>query len=828
MNILVVDDREENLYLMQHELAAAGHGVSGAADGAKALEQLRQGGFDMVISDILMPVMDGFELCRRIRADGHLSRLGFVIYTATYTGPQDESFALGIGADRFVQKPCDTGQLLDILDGVLAGRRDSGPPPPRAAQPEGAVLRLYNERLIRNLEAKNQQLEEEARARRSAEESLRQSEQKLRQLFASIRDAIVVADLEGGIIQVNQAFCTQFRVGSAAALGQRMARLSADPQCPWNQPVTESATGANAQRIVSLLRWDGSSFPGEVQSYFLRNDEGEVIGLVAVVHDVSDRLRRAEELRRAREFLDAVINAMPVALFCKDSEEHRFRLWNRAAEEMFGMSAEQALGRNDYDFFPKDQADFFWDKDNESIALGRIVDIPEEPITRSDGTLRYLHTRKVPVKGPDGQPGWLLAVSEDITERRAASHQLRLAHAEAEELLSVLSAMLIGIDGQGRVVRYNAAAERLLGLKAAEVKGRTLQDSGIALDWTAVMPLITTTLADGATRGLHDVRCTHAGGEVLFLDITVNRAQPVGPGGSHSVILVGYDTTKRRQLEVQRTQGQKLEAVGQLAAGIAHEVNTPIQFVGDNLNFLGNAFRDLGSVVAAVQTRLQQGAVIDGELARVAEHVDLAYLLEQVPQAIGQALEGVSRVTEIVRALKEFSHPDTGTKEPVDINRCLLTTLTVARNEYKYAAEVATSLTPDLPCVPGMAGQLGQVFVNLVVNAAHAIREKRQSSGGRGLISISTGVVGGMVEIRIRDDGVGIRPAHRKHLFTPFFTTKPVGQGTGQGLALCHAVVVGNHGGSIACESEYGHGCTFIIRLPVAEASGQHRAQPPG
>jgi len=826
MNILIVDDREENRLQLERVLVGSGHTAKLATNGAVALDLLQTGTFDMVISDILMPLLDGYELCRRIRATERFNRLGFIVYTATYTGSQDEAFALGLGADRFVSRPCEPVRLLRLISEVHSARRQVNEPTPRhTAVQESSVLKLYNERLVKNLEDKMQLLEQEAEARRQAEASLQRNEEELRQVFESIRDGIVVADLEGRINKVNRAFCLQFRVKAQEALGQDISRLSGDADRPWNLDASETRTGSPGMRLITLRRWDGSTFPGEAQSCFLRDDEGVIIGLVGLVHDVTERQRQAEELRRTRAFLDTVINAMPVALFCKDNAERRYRLWNHAAEEMIGLKAAQVIGRCDHELFTKAQADSLRAKDDQTIASGQLVDVAAEPFTLPDGSLRYRHTRNVTVNGPNGQQGWLLGVSEDITERRAAAEQLRSAHAEAEEILSILSAILIGLDCQGRIVRFNETAERVLGRRASDVRGLLLQDCGVGLDWDAILPLISATLADGVSRLRHEVRCKRGDAGDVFLDLNVIRARPLARECQYSAILVGYDTTHVRQMETQRAQGQKLEAVGHLAAGIAHEVNTPIQFIGDNLKFLGDSHRDLAAVIAVVQARLANGAETDRELAQLADRVDLAYLAEQVPRAISQSLEGVSRVTEIVRALKEFAHPDAGMQQPVDINHCLLTTLTVACNEYKYAAEVVTRLEPDLPTVPGMAGQLGQVFLNLVVNAAHSISEQTRASGGRGTITISTQQLADMVEIRIADTGTGIRPEHRQRLFTPFFTTKPVGQGSGQGLALCHAVVVGHHGGSIDCESEYGHGCTFIIRLPL-RASGSDAQRP--
>ena len=259
----------------------------------------------------------------------------------------------------------------------------------------------------------------------------------------------------------------------------------------------------------------------------------------------------------------------------------------------------------------------------------------------------------------------------------------------------------------------------------------------------------------------------------------------------------------------QLLQAQKLESIGQLAAGIAHEINTPTQFIGDNLRFLADAFADLQSLWDAVG-RLPAAA------ASIPETLDLPYLLEEVPRAIAQSLEGVERVANIVRSMKEFSHPGSDEMQPVDLNRALASTLTVCRNEWKYVADAVTDFDPQLPLVNCLPGACNQVFLNLIINAAHAIADKqRQGADDKGLIAIRTRSEGEWVEIRVSDTGTGISEQFRAKVFDPFFTTKEVGRGTGQGLAIARSVVVDKHGGTLTFETETGRGATFIVRLPV-------------
>jgi signal transduction histidine kinase len=294
----------------------------------------------------------------------------------------------------------------------------------------------------------------------------------------------------------------------------------------------------------------------------------------------------------------------------------------------------------------------------------------------------------------------------------------------------------------------------------------------------------------------------HSAGRDLLLEVSFSEF--VDNRQKNILTAVIRDMTERRLLERQLAQAQKLESIGQLAAGIAHEINTPIQYIGDNARFLQDAFRDL---VVLVESSPVVAKATDG---------DVEYFRSEVPKAIGELIEGVDQVARIVRAMKEFSHPGPVEKTPIDINRAIESTIVVSRNEWKYVADVTTDLDHELPPVPCMAGEFNQVILNLIVNAAHAIADATKDSGVKGEIHISTSMGGPSVEIRVSDTGCGIPEAIRSKVFDPFFTTKPVGKGTGQGLAIAHSVIVQKHGGSIQLESEPGRGTTFVIQLPLA------------
>jgi two-component system NtrC family sensor kinase len=265
---------------------------------------------------------------------------------------------------------------------------------------------------------------------------------------------------------------------------------------------------------------------------------------------------------------------------------------------------------------------------------------------------------------------------------------------------------------------------------------------------------------------------------------------------------------ERERMGTELQLAQKLESVGRLAAGIAHEINTPIQYVGDSVHFVESAAGDLRALLEAYR------AAAPVPLTAAENAADLQFLRAEVPRAFERMRDGIGRVAEIVRALREFAHPDSDEQSAADINHALETTLTVTRNEYKFVANVKTHFAELPPVVCGI-GQLNQVFLNLIVNAAHAIDQAGKSAETGGVITVSTQALRDVVEVCIADNGCGIPAENQDKIFDPFFTTKAVGKGTGQGLAIARSIVVDKHRGDIDVQSVVGEGTRFRIRLPI-------------
>lgn len=382
--------------------------------------------------------------------------------------------------------------------------------------------------------------------------------------------------------------------------------------------------------------------------------------------------------------------------------------------------------------------------------------------------------------------GFLLATTS--TERQRASEEAGRLRAEARlaKLVEHITDMILVVDTSGEVTFSNAAVRRVLGLD--EVIGLNVAD---VVHPDALPALRSLADADGVRAFVSHAR--HSDGHWVPVEAVLsNRLADAEVGG---LVLNMRDITERQQAEVELRNAQKLESVGRLAAGIAHEINTPIQFIGDNLHFLDDAVDRLTLA-----------------LDRSEANADLQFLLREMPLAIEQSLEGVRRVASTVRGLREFAQPDCPEQADADLNKALLSVVTVARSELERMADVETALG-DLPPVRCHQGDLNQVFLQLLINAAHAIADR--GDGQRGRIRLSTHVEDRYAVLRVSDTGCGIPESIRGRVFDPFFTTKDVGRGTGQGLALARSIVVDKHGGSIDFNTRVGRGTTFTVRLPI-------------
>ncbi len=402
---------------------------------------------------------------------------------------------------------------------------------------------------------------------------------------------------------------------------------------------------------------------------------------------------------------------------------------------------------------------------------------------------------------------------------RLARDELRREHDFIERLLAVMPSILIAVDGKQDIMLWNNAAENTFGLSREAVAGSPFSELAVDWDWAEVNRSMAALQRQHAC-AIEYLKFRRRDGTDGMLDLTINAV--IEDGQFNGFLLIGTDITERLQLKNQLLLGQKLEAMGELAAGIAHEINTPMQYIGDNVRFLQEGFGDmlqlLGDyhrVIQEIATSQQMPEHCVADIQQAEQDADIDFLRKEVPLAVRQTLEGVAQVSNIVGAMNELSHPGTGQKVPIDINKAIENTVVVSRHEWKYIADLEMTLDPDLPLVHGLP-EISQVFLNIIVNAAQAIAAAHaKNDQSKGSIHIITSCSHDMVEICINDSGPGIAAAQQHKIFDPFFTTKAQGKGTGQGLAISHQIVCNRLGGRLFVESEPGHGASFIIQLPV-------------
>jgi PAS domain S-box-containing protein len=557
-----------------------------------------------------------------------------------------------------------------------------------------------------------------------------------------------------------------------------------------------------------------------LQSYEDAEEYGErelslAIGIAQRIAPAVARMRAESALSQSEEKYRLLVENQ-TDLIIKFDMDGTFLYVSPSYCEVFGKSETELLGKT---FLPLVHED---DRESTAKAMESLYKPPHSCYLEQRAMTKYgwrwLAWVDTAVLDKQGRITAIVGVGRDVTARKETEENLKRLATAVEQ---AAEAMVI-TDPVGTIEYVNPAFESSTGFSRNAVISQNLRSVKSSLQEEACFAKVWDTITSGhvwSGRLINSRRDGFAYHEV----ITITPVRDIS-GEIINFVAVSRDITQEVALETQLRQAQKLEAVGSLAAGIAHEINTPIQFVGDNVRFLSDSFEDL----LAFASRMDQIAgsepppvepqQVTAAIQAALQDADVAYLRDEIPKAVAQTLEGVNRVATIVRAMKDFSHPDSGKKSSTDLNRALNSTLTVARNELKYVADIVTDFDPDLPPVLCYSGELNQVFLNILVNAAHAIAEVvGDGSQGKGTITVTTRRDGDDVVIAISDTGTGIPRAIQDRVFDHFFTTKEVGRGTGQGLAIARSVVVEKHGGEITFETAPRHGTTFFIHLPIGE-----------
>jgi len=600
------------------------------------------------------------------------------------------------------------------------------------------------------------------------------------------------------------------------------------------------------------------------------NDRLEIAALEEKVKQLSEQLEqeRAEAkkieaaIERGKREWEATFDSVTDLILLTDSNGMVVRC-NRSAMQNLNRSFLEILGKPISQLFFGDMPDErqVFETDTRDVHFPNLrgwYDIFTYPLLMQDSLLGYVHVikditeRRIVQETLRKNQEELSRMNDELETRvwqrtielNQSNTELQREMLEREKIQGILAKErdlleitlfsmrdgVISTDTDGIITLFNEAAETLTGVKKENALGRKFNDIVRILDEKTDQ-----TRPDALSLMLKQ---QNAGPSAFLTLLKSNNdraliscsSAPVKDANNTEVgyVLVIDDITEETRIEAQLALSQKMESIGRLAAGIAHEINTPMQYVGDNTHFLNDAFLAIRQVFEAHDKGMRNAPDLTPEMMKevfenlnqLRESLDLEFYLSEIPQAVQQSLEGIDRVRKIVLAMKAFSHPANREKKLNDINQGIDTTITISRSEWKYAAEVQTDLDPGLPLVVCEIDEINQVILNMIVNSTHAIQELAEKGGpSKGIIRITTRSQGEKILITISDTGAGIPPANLNRIFDPFFTTKKMGKGTGQGLSMAHNLIVNRHKGEILVDSEVGKGTTFTIILPVNGAA---------
>lgn len=791
MQILIVDDDETYRKLLRKELTGHGYDVFEAEDGIEALDVLNKEKIDIVISDILMPRMDGFQLCNEIRNSQKLKDLPIILSSAVYTMPDDEKAALEAGADAFLPRPLSEDELIGAVQKLVAEKAKQSHRHLGSQEPSG--FKEYSTRLVERLEYTNAELKNRTKELEKSEEKFRKlaeelkvSQTYLRTIIDTEPECVKLVSENGTIVQMNPAGLAMVEAENESAIrGKSVYSLVAPEYRQAFQGLLEDVfQGRRGLLEFDIIGLKGTRRHMETHAIPLYNNEQNIIAMLSLTHDVTQRKLAEHQIRQTKLYLESILeNSLDLIFTVR--KDGTFSYVNARLEQIFGYTKKELAGRPFLEFIPESRKEFMLEKWRE-INQG-IAGTYETEVIRADGTLVNCLVSHSAVPGFDE----FLVVLKDVTELKRAEKELNEANERLESFFNNTGDSFAIFDLEGNVLRVNKAFEAIYGWSAEEVIGMKL-------------PMVPADLIEDAHRILkevragnkiigHDTRRLKKDGSEFEASVTISPIHDVA-GNVVSVGAVSRNITERKQaeeerraLEAQLLQSQKMEIIGTLAAGIAHDFN----------NILG--------VILGYLSLIEQG--------------------KQKPENFAQSIEAmgkaIARGTTLVQQLLGFARKTEVRMEALQINEVTKDIINLLRGTLPNTIEIKILLKHGLPLITADANQVHQVFMNLCLNARDAMPRG-------GLLSITTEYVirddaeterltenqREYVLVKVADTGIGMDEATKSKIFDPFFTTKEKGKGTGLGLSMV-SWIIQRHNGIIELESEVGKGTTFSVYFPV-------------
>ena len=818
-NILILDDEEKVRGLLSRILKKKGFTFSEASGAEEARELLKKQSFELMICDIYLPGESGLDFARFALSE--YPNMAAVMITGQ-DDPESANNAVEIGAYDYITKPFERKRVLFSVANALQRRelRISN----RSYRED---LEMMVWKRTEKLEEINEELRKEISERMLTQKVLEESEQKYRLLIRSI---------PGLVYKGYKNWSVDFMDNKVGELTGYDKKLFDDRRLKWSDIIFDEDLQDAIQAVRQALKEENAFIreyriktkTGETlwiqdRGHLVRNEKGKVEYFTGVFFDITEQKQAHEQLRKKELYYRSILTNMHESIVVIN-EDYQIVDVNNTFLTSNVRTREETLNRKCYEVlhgFDKPCHRYGTDcKLREVFETGELRHHLYE-LVYEDGSSRWLDINVSPLKDEKNRVTHIIESMRDITQKKEVEEAL-LESEEKYRLLVNNAGDAIIIAQDEKIKFSNPKTQEITGYSFEELAQNPITDFVHPEDRTMVLEAYTRRLKGDKPFDMFPFRIITKSGRELWVQVNATsitwEGKPAALTFLRDISDLKQAEEEKKRIEAQLLQSEKLASIGQLAAGVAHEINNPTGFVSSNLKTLSDYIQDLSDlseeyrklIKGLEKTSEATGSLdVSGQVKHIAsleEKIDLDFVLKDIFELIKESKEGIDRIKKIVHDLKDFAHPGEDIPKFADINQNMDSTVNVVWNELKYKANVDKDYgeLPEVQCYPQL---LNQVFMNLLVNAAQAIED-------RGEIRIKTRANNGFVEIKISDTGSGIPKENLPRIFDPFFTTKKVGKGTGLGLNVAYNIIQKHHG-KIDVKSEVGKGTMFTIQIPT-------------